>query len=33
MAIPDEWQEVMHGWPGYSTQDLARLSLAAMSDS
>jgi ADP-ribosylglycohydrolase len=32
-AIPDEWQEVMHGWPGYSTQDLARLSLAAMSDS
>jgi len=28
-AVPDEWQEVMHGWPGYTTSDLVRLALAA----
>jgi len=28
-AVPDEWQEAMHGWPGYTTSDLVRLALAA----
>lgn len=29
-AVPDRWQEVMHGWPGYRTSDLMRLALAAI---
>jgi len=28
-AVPDEWQDVMHGWPGYTTADLVRLALTA----
>jgi ADP-ribosylglycohydrolase len=28
-AVPDEWQEAMHGWPGYTTSDLVRLALNA----
>ncbi len=28
-SVPDEWEDAMHGWPGYTTADLVRLSLAA----
>jgi ADP-ribosyl-[dinitrogen reductase] hydrolase len=28
-AVPAEWQDAMHGWPGYTTSDLVRLSRAA----
>jgi ADP-ribosyl-[dinitrogen reductase] hydrolase len=24
-AVPDEWQDAMHGWPGHTTSDLVRL--------
>jgi ADP-ribosyl-[dinitrogen reductase] hydrolase len=27
-AIPDAWQRVLHGWPGYRAADLVRLALA-----
>jgi ADP-ribosylglycohydrolase len=28
-AVPDEWREMLHGWPGYDAGDLRRLALAA----
>ena len=30
-AVPDVWQEAMHGWPDYTTNDLVRIALAAAS--
>lgn len=26
-AVPAEWQRILHGWPGYRSQDLVRLAL------
>lgn len=28
-AVPEQWREVVHGWPGYRADDLARLAVAS----
>ncbi|MBV6757758.1 ADP-ribosylglycohydrolase family protein [Rhodococcus opacus] len=29
-AVPDGWRRILHGWPGYSADDLERLAIAAV---
>lgn len=29
--VPSDWQRRLHGWPGYTTEDLSRLAIAAAS--
>ena len=29
-AVPAEWQDVMHGWPGYTIADLRRLAAQSL---
>ena len=29
-AVPEEWREAVHGWPGYRADDLVRLALATV---
>ncbi len=28
-AVPAEWVAILHGWPGYTAEDLARLAVLA----
>ncbi|WAM13666.1 MULTISPECIES: ADP-ribosylglycohydrolase family protein [Rhodococcus] len=29
-AVPDRWRRMLHGWPGYSAEDLERLAVGAV---
>ena len=31
-AIPEQWLEKLHGWPGYTEDDLKRIALSAAGD-